>query len=54
MKATQTQRQELYQLTSLARAQRERTARIESIVGNVLMSTLAAFVAYAIAAWLTR
>ena len=54
MKATQAQRQELYQLASLARAQRERTARIESIVGNVLMSALGACVLYAIAAWLTR
>ena len=54
MKANQTQRQELYQLVSLARAQRERTARIESIVGNVLMSALGACVLYAIAAWLTR
>jgi hypothetical protein len=54
MKATQAQRQELYQLISIARAQHERTARIESIVGAVLMSALGACVLYAIAAWLTR
>ena len=54
MKATQTQRQELYQLISLARVEREKTARIESIIGNVLMSALGACVLYAIAAWLTR
>jgi hypothetical protein len=54
MKDTQNQRQELYQLISLARAQRQRTARVESIIGNVLMSALGACVVYAIAAWFTR
>jgi hypothetical protein len=54
MKATQIQRQELYQLISMVRAERERVARIESIVGHVLMSALGACVVYAIAAWLTR
>jgi hypothetical protein len=54
MKSNQQQREELHQLISIARAQRERTARIESIVGNVLMSALGACVVYAIAAWLTR
>jgi hypothetical protein len=54
MKATQAQRQELYTLISLAREERQRVARIESIIGNVLMSALGACVVYAIAAWLTR
>jgi hypothetical protein len=54
MKSTQAQRQELDQLIALARAQRQRTARIESIVGSVLMSALGACVLYAIAAWITR
>jgi hypothetical protein len=54
MKATQTQRQELYQLINLAREERQRTARIESIIGNALMSALGACVLYAIAAWFTR
>jgi hypothetical protein len=54
MKSTQAQREELYQLISIARAERERTARIEDLVGNVLISVLGACVLFTIVLWLTR
>ena len=54
MKANQTQREELYQLMALAREERQRTARIEGIVGAVLFSTLGACVLFTIALWATR
>lgn len=54
MKSTQAQRQELHQLTALARAQRDRTARIEGIIGAVLFNALGACVIYTIVLWLTR
>jgi hypothetical protein len=54
MKSTQAQRQELYQLIDLARAQRAKTARIEDLVGNVLISVLGACVLFTIVLWLTR
>jgi hypothetical protein len=54
MKANQTQREELYQLIALAHAQREKTERIEDIVGAVLFSALGACVLFAIVLWATR
>ncbi len=53
MKATQAQRQELYELMDQARKERERTSRIEDLVGNVLMSVLGAFVLFTIFLWAT-
>jgi hypothetical protein len=53
MKANQTQREELYQLIELARAQREKTARAEELVGNVLFSVLGACVLFTIFLWAT-
>lgn len=49
-----TNREELYQLIDLARAERNRRDRIEDIVGNVLFTILGACVFYTIALWLTR
>jgi hypothetical protein len=49
-----TNREELYQLIALARAERERTARIEEIVGNVLFSILGGCALFAIVLWATR
>jgi hypothetical protein len=54
MKANQTQREELYQLITLARAQREKTARAEELVGNVLFSVLGACVLFTIVLWVIR
>jgi hypothetical protein len=54
MKSTQAQRQELYQLIDLARAQRAKTARAEELIGNVLFSVLGACVLFTIVLWLTR
>ena len=47
-------REELYQLTALARAERNRQDRITDIIGNVLFSILGSCVAYTIILWLTR
>jgi hypothetical protein len=47
-------KQELYDLAAQARKERERTSRIEGIVGNVLFSVLGACVLYTIALWATR
>jgi hypothetical protein len=54
MKANQTQREELYQLAALAREQREKTARTEELIGNVLFSVLGACVLFTIVLWATR
>jgi hypothetical protein len=51
---TKTNREELYQLIAIARAKRERTARIEEIVGNILFSVLGGCVLYTIVLWATR
>lgn len=47
-------REELYQLIAIARAERNRRDRIEEIVGNVLFTILGACVLYTIALWATR
>jgi hypothetical protein len=47
-------REELYQLIAIAHAERERTARIEGIVGNILFSVLGCCVLYTIVLWATR
>jgi hypothetical protein len=47
-------KQELYDLAAQARKERDRTTRIESIVGNVLCAILGACVLYTIALWATR
>jgi len=47
-------KQELYDLAAQARKERDRTARIEGIVGNVLCTILGACVLFTIALWLTR
>lgn len=49
-----TNRQEMYQLIALARAERARHDRIVDIVGNVLFTILGSCVLYTIALWLTR
>jgi len=54
MKANQQQREELYQLIALAREQREKTARAEELIGNVLFSVLGACVLYTIVLWAPR
>ena len=54
MTKSEIQRQELYQIISLARAQRDRTSRIEGIVGNILFTILGGCVLFTIALWLTR
>ena len=51
---TNTNHEELYQLIAIARAERERTARIENIVGNILFSVLGSCVLYTIVLWATR
>jgi hypothetical protein len=53
MKSNQ-HREELYQLAALAREQREKTARIEELIGNVLFSVLGACVLFTIVLWVTR
>lgn len=50
----QTNREDLYQLIALARAERDRQDRIVDIVGNVLFSILGACVLFTIFLWLTR
>lgn len=47
-------REELYQLIAIARAERNRRDRIEEIVGNVLFTILGACVLFTIALWATR
>jgi hydrogenase-4 membrane subunit HyfE len=47
-------KQELYDLVAQARKERERTSRIEDLIGNVLFSVLGACVLYTIALWVTR
>lgn len=49
-----TNREDLYQLIAIARADRARHDRIVDIVGNVLFSILGACVLYTIALWATR
>lgn len=49
-----TNREDLYQLITIARADRARHDRIVDIVGNVLFTILGACVLYTIALWLTR
>lgn len=44
-----TNREELYQLIALARAERDRRDRLEEIIGNVIFSILGALVLYTIA-----
>jgi len=50
----QTNRQDLYQLIALARADRARHDRIVDFVGNVLFTILGACVLFTIVLWLTR
>jgi hypothetical protein len=50
---TKTDREELYQLIDIARAERERTARIENIVGNILFTVLGACVLFTVILWAT-
>jgi hypothetical protein len=47
-------KQELYDLAAQARKERDRTARLEGIVGNVLFTILGACVLYTIVLWATR
>jgi hypothetical protein len=47
-------KQELYALAAQARKERDRTSRIEDIVGNVLFTILGACVLFTIALWATR
>ena len=47
-------REELYLLIALARAERDSQDRIVDIVGNVLFSILGACVLFTIFLWLTR
>lgn len=47
-------REELYHLIAIARAERNRRDRIEEIVGNVLFTILGACVLYTIVLWATR
>ena len=47
-------KQELYDLAAQARKDRDRTSRIEGIVGNVLFTILGACVLYTIVLWATR
>jgi hypothetical protein len=47
-------KQELYDLAAQARKERDRTSRIEDIVGNVLFTILGACVLFTIALWATR
>jgi hypothetical protein len=51
---TKTNREEMYQLIAIARAERERTSRIENIVGNILCSVLGCCVLFTIVLWATR
>jgi hypothetical protein len=47
-------KQELYDLVAQARKERDRTSRIEGIVGNVLCTSLGACALYTIVLWATR
>jgi hypothetical protein len=47
-------KQELYDLVEQARKERDRTARIEEIVGNILFTVLGGCVLYTIVLWATR
>ena len=47
-------KQELYDLAAQARKERDRTARIEEIVGNILFTVLGGCVLYTIVLWATR
>jgi hypothetical protein len=47
-------KQELYDLAAQARKERDRTSRIEELIGNVLCTILGACVLFTIALWLTR
>lgn len=49
-----TNREELYQLIEIARAERNRRDRIEGIIGNVIFSTLGACVLYTYYLWIAR
>jgi hypothetical protein len=50
---TKTNREELYHLIDIARAGRERTTRIENLVGNILCSVLGCCVLVTIVSWAT-
>jgi hypothetical protein len=52
-KATDTQRQELYALIEQARKQKERTSKIEDLVGNILFTILGSMVVSVIIGWAT-
>jgi hypothetical protein len=45
---------EIYEAIAQARIERERTSRIEGIVGGIIFSILGACVLFTIALWLTR
>jgi hypothetical protein len=47
-------KQELYDLAAQARKERDRTSRIEDVVGAVLFSVLGACVLFTIVLWATR
>jgi hypothetical protein len=47
-------KQELYDLAAQARKERDRTARIEDIVGNILFAILGGCVLFTIVLWATR
>ena len=47
-------REELYHLIALARAERNRRDRIEGIIGNLIFGTLGAMTLFTIVLWLTR
>jgi hypothetical protein len=47
-------KQELYDLAAQARKERDRTSRIEGIVGNILFTILGGCVLFTIVLWATR
>jgi hypothetical protein len=53
MKATDTQRQELYALIEQANKMKERQSRIEGIIGNILFTILGSMVVSVIIGWAT-
>ena len=50
---TKTDREEMHQLIDIARAERERTARIEEIVGDILFTILGGCVLFTVGLWAT-
>ena len=53
MKASDTQRQELFALIEQSRKQQERISKIEDMVGNILFTVLGSMVVSVIIGWAT-